>query len=79
MLRAVGFQAVAGDKNLLRLPPLPLVADAAEEERGRLEYALLAVCVCLPACLPACLPLRARVCVCAAQASEVTWWPVMAR
>ena len=35
--------------------------------------------VCLSVCLPACLPLRARVCVCAAQASEVTWWPVMAR
>ena len=43
MLRAVGFQPVAGDKNLLQLPALPLMADEAEEERGRLEYALLAV------------------------------------
>jgi hypothetical protein len=40
LLRAVGFQPVVGDKNLLRLPP---AADPAEDEKDRLEYALLAV------------------------------------
>ena len=43
LLRAVGFQPVAGEKNLLALPSPPQPGDVADDEQGRLEYALLAV------------------------------------